>query len=88
MLQLDVNLVDVHAVIQRIDAVADISDALATDLDVIHKVGTGKNKVAAMGFLPSIHQVNAGGLFIQNFGLASMEIVADGVKKCHAPFCL
>lgn len=50
--------VDVQPIAQRIDPIIDVANALATDLDVVQVVGTGKYKTAPWGFLPRFFMVN------------------------------
>lgn len=58
-IRLNVEHLDIQPIAQGIDAVINITHALATDFYVVQIVGTGKHKVAAWGFLPAIDQVYA-----------------------------
>lgn len=42
----DFEHVDVHAIAQRTEAVIDVANRVATDLDVVQVVGTGKHETA------------------------------------------
>ena len=79
----DVNLIDVDPIAQGVNAVTDVANELAIQLDARERVGTRENEIAPMRFRAFGYQLDLRGTLVQTFGLASMEEITDWVEKRH-----